>query len=72
MYYDSCNKLQHKLTIYRLHYKNAYLDEKESKRRDRKENKIKKNKKLEKVLKIKKKLNLENEDERNNKRKNDK
>ena len=26
---------QHKLTIYRLHYKNAYSDEKEPKRRER-------------------------------------
>ena len=33
-HHDSRNKLKHKLTIYR-HYKNAYSDEKESKRRER-------------------------------------
>ena len=31
-FHDSRNKLQHKLTIYRLHYKNAYSYEKEPKR----------------------------------------
>ena len=33
-HYDSRNKLKHKLTIYR-HYKNAYSDEKEFKRKER-------------------------------------
>ena len=33
-HHDSRNKLKHKLTVYR-HYKNAYSDEKESKRRER-------------------------------------
>ena len=36
MYYhhDSCNKLKHKLTIYR-HFENTYSDEKEPKRREK-------------------------------------
>ena len=51
-YQDSCNKqqrtlaqitFQHKLTIYKLHYDNAYSDEKEPKRRDTKMKKNLKN-----------------------------
>ena len=50
----SCNKLPHKLTIYRLHYKNAYTDEKELKRKEvRRETEREKRKKIKKEISTK-------------------